>query len=186
MGDGGGLGEADGLRDAGYGGAAEVDWGDGVGRDEGGGAAVIAGGIVLMNGLDGDAVGSGAGGLGEAGAPVEMGVATDAEPIDGAEDDGLLAVGVEDDAFGEERGFDAFSGYDEGIAEGGAGGRSDVDGEGGQLESGPGREGRRGAQEVPSRKHVLYDSLLISPQLNFKESKCLHCRLVIRCNAVTL
>lgn len=93
----------DGLGDLLDGTLAEVDWGERVRSNECGGSAIIARGIVLVDGLDGDAIGGGADGFGKLGAPVEVGIATDAKPVDCTEDDGLLAVRIEDDSFGEER-----------------------------------------------------------------------------------
>ena len=48
-----------------------------------------------MDALDGDAVGSGAGGFRQGGSPGDVSFVRDAGPIDGADDDGL--AGAEED-----------------------------------------------------------------------------------------
>ena len=81
------------------------------------GALVGAGSVVLVNGVDRYAARFRAAGLGQLGAPGEVAFPADAKPVDGAENDGLLAVGVEDNAFSEERGFDAKGVDNERVAE---------------------------------------------------------------------
>ena len=103
-----------------------------------------------MDALDGDAVWGGACGFGEGGAPGEVGVAADAEPVDRTEHDGLVAGGVEDDAFGEERGLSAFGGDNEGVTEGRAGGGRDIDRKSSESKGGASRQGGGGEEEMPS------------------------------------
>jgi hypothetical protein len=60
----------------------------GVGGDEFFGIGAGHGGVVLMDAVDGDAVGGGASGLGEGGAPLEVSRVEQASPVDRADDDG--------------------------------------------------------------------------------------------------
>ena len=98
----------------------------GLRRDEGCGGCTDEQGVVLVDALQGDAVGRGAGGRGERGAPREVGGVENAGPIDRAEHDGRTGA-EEYEADGFEGIIDGFDGLDPTTAERVTDGRCDVE-----------------------------------------------------------
>ena len=94
--------------------------------DEGGRGGADERGVVLVHAVDGDAVHGGAGGLGEGGAPGEVGGVEDARPINRADHDGRAGA-EEDEADGFERIIDRFDRFDPAAAERVADGRGDIE-----------------------------------------------------------
>ena len=143
------LSHADGGRHALLGGNAKIHWREQSSTTRGQKCcrrAIVARRIVLVHGLDGDAMWAGASGEGEAFTPCVVRSASDAQPIDSAEHDGLLASGVEHDAASQQ-----WRGYlrrrdDERITEGRADGRCHVSLEGRNAQSGLRGKGRRGKE----------------------------------------
>ena len=93
-----------------------------------------------MDALNGDAVGSRAGGFSHGGAPGDVSFVQDAGPVDGAHYDGL-ARAEEDKANGFELVIAVDDWFDPAATEGMADGRSNVEAEGGDEEGGGLRRG---------------------------------------------
>lgn len=111
--------------------------------DEFFGGEVAAGGVVLMEGVDGDSFGGGAGGFGEGGAESVVRFIGDADPIDCAEHDGLFGADDDDAAAAQGEFVEAFDGI---VGHGGSQGGSGIDVEGGDFD-GALREGEEGREK---------------------------------------
>lgn len=106
-----------------------------LGFDEALGKEADERGIVLMNALDGDTIGSGARGFGQGGPPGDVSLVQDAGPIDGADNDRLS--GTEQDVADRFELIVAIDcRLDPATAEGMADRRSDVEAEGGDEKRG--------------------------------------------------
>ena len=104
------------------------------------GGEIAVGGIVLVEGMESDAAGVGSGGFGEAFAKGVVAFVGDADPIDGAKDDGPARAEENDAACAEAE--IPFIG-DGVVSHEGADGRGDIDIESGEAEGGiPGGAGR--------------------------------------------
>jgi hypothetical protein len=99
--------------------------------DEFFGGEIAAGGVVLMEGVDGDSFGGGAGGFGESGAEGVVCLIGDADPIDCAEHNGLLGAGDDDAAAAQGQFIEAFDGI---VGHGGSQGWGGIDVEGGDFD----------------------------------------------------
>ena len=134
---GGGEGGAEGLGDVGDDFAVEVgvgvEAGETVGRKEALGGKVAAWGVMLMEGVDGDAVRGGASSFGEGEAEGVVAFVGNADPVEGTEDDGISGA-QDDEARGGEGRDDFARGFDGAVAERRAEWGCDIGCEGGDVE----------------------------------------------------